>query len=75
MSEDNFWFEPTFKLHIPKTVPGVDPELLDPRAAWTSEAAFQAQANKLADIFQGALSKLSDIESDVAAAAPAPITQ
>jgi phosphoenolpyruvate carboxykinase (ATP) len=75
MSEDNFWYEPTFKLHIPKTVPGVDPQLLDPRAAWTSEAAFQDQANKLAEIFQGALGKLSDIQSDVAAAAPGPITR
>ena len=75
MSDDNFWYEPTFKLNIPKHVPGVDSRLLDPRSAWSDEATFQRQANKLASIFQGALVKLTDIDADVAAAAPAPIAE
>lgn len=74
MSEDNFWYEPTFKLHIPKSVPGVMSALLDPRNAWASQEAFQKQANHLAGIFQNALGKLEGINAEVAAAAPTPLS-
>ena len=73
LSDNNFWFEPTFKLNIPKSVPGVRQELLDPRSAWSSAEAFQQQADRLALIFQNALTKLENIDEDVAAAAPAPL--
>ena len=72
LSEDNFWYEPTFKLYIPKAVPGVEAHLLDPRQAWSNEQDFQAQANKLADIFQNALKTMPNIDGDVASAAPSP---
>ena len=68
MSDDNFWYEPTFKLNIPKQV-GVDPKLLDPPVR---DDGYEAQANHLASIFQNALTKL-DVSSTVAAAAPAPL--
>ncbi len=73
LSDDNFWFDPVFKMHVPKVVPGVDPALLDPRNVWTDKAAYRSAANKLAAIFQKAAAKLPDMPADVLKAGPAPI--
>ena len=43
LSPENFWYEPTFKMHIPKCVPGVDPALLDPRNAWSEKGRFKSK--------------------------------
>ena len=43
--------EPFFGLEIPQEVPGVPSEVLDPRAAWSDKAAYDAQAKKLAGLF------------------------
>jgi len=40
-----------FKLHIPKELPGVDANLLNPRNAWADRDAFDQTANKLAGMF------------------------
>jgi phosphoenolpyruvate carboxykinase (ATP) len=72
-SEENFWFDPVFKIHVPKSVPGVPSEILDPRNAWESQEDYQDTSNKLADIFQGAIEKLTDIPEKVLAAGPAPL--
>ncbi|MDT8440705.1 MAG: phosphoenolpyruvate carboxykinase (ATP) [Desulfuromonadales bacterium] len=40
-----------FRLHIPKTLPGVDSHLLNPRNAWPDKEAFDCTANKLAGMF------------------------
>jgi phosphoenolpyruvate carboxykinase (ATP) len=69
-SDDNFWYDPVFKMHVPKHVPGVNPEILDPRNAWSDRAAYTASANKLADIFYGAIRKLPGIPEAVLAAGP-----
>ncbi len=71
-SDDNFWYHPVFKLHVPKAVPGVAPELLDPRRAWEDPDAYAAAANKLATVFQNAVPNLG-VRPEVAAAAPAPV--
>ncbi|MCB9521899.1 MAG: phosphoenolpyruvate carboxykinase (ATP) [Myxococcales bacterium] len=72
LSDDNFWFDPVFKLQVPKAVPGVDAKVLDPRNFWADADAYQAACNKLAGIFQTAAGKLPDMPADVLAAGPAP---
>ncbi|MCB9743195.1 MAG: phosphoenolpyruvate carboxykinase (ATP) [Alphaproteobacteria bacterium] len=69
---DNFWYDPVFKLQVPKRVPGVSPSLLDPRSAWDDPAAYAATANKLAGIFRGAIAKLPSVPDAVIAAGPPP---
>jgi phosphoenolpyruvate carboxykinase (ATP) len=49
--ERDFVTEPFFGLRIPKHVPGVPGEVLDPRGAWSDPAAYDAQATKLATLF------------------------
>jgi phosphoenolpyruvate carboxykinase (ATP) len=40
-----------FRLNIPKSLPGVDSHLLNPRNAWVDKEAFDQTANKLAGMF------------------------
>ena len=53
-SINNSEFENTkiFKLQIPKTLPGVKSEILNPRNAWEDEDLYNKTANKLAELFQ-----------------------
>lgn len=71
LDADNFWYDPVFKMQVPKVVPGVDSAMLDPRNAWTDKAAYAAAADKLADVFVGAVAKIG-MPASVAAAGPAP---
>jgi len=66
--------EPFFGLAVPKSCPGVPPELLDPRRTWPSGAAYDEQAHKLAVMFaENFRNYEADVAPKVRAAGPAGI--
>lgn len=69
----NFWYDPVFKVQVARSVPGVDPGVLDPRAHWADKAAYAQTANQLAGIFQEAVGKMPHMPPDVLLAGPAPL--
>jgi phosphoenolpyruvate carboxykinase (ATP) len=44
--------QPTLKLKMPKSCPGVDASILNPRNTWADAAAYDKQAEKLRDMFR-----------------------
>jgi phosphoenolpyruvate carboxykinase (ATP) len=44
--------DPNFRIAVPELVPGVDPEVLDPRKTWADPAAYDIQVGKLVKQFQ-----------------------
>jgi len=62
-----------FHLSVPKSCPGVPPELLDPAETWDDKAAFQRKAEKLASEFRDYFDKTygnKDIDERVKAQCP-----
>jgi len=70
LSDDNFWFDERFQLHVPKSIDGVDDRILDPRNAWTDQAAYEAAAEQLAGIFEDQAAKMRGLPEAVMAAGP-----
>lgn len=53
---------PVFGLEFPKSLHDVDPSLLNPRAAWSDQAAYDAQARKLAGMFIESFKKFTNTD-------------
>ncbi len=63
--------DPIFGLAIPESVAGVPDDVLVPRNTWADQAAFDAQANRLAEMFVDNFQQFEDgVGEDVKAAAP-----
>jgi len=63
--------DPVFGLAVPRQVPHVPDEVLDPRGTWTDPAAYDAQAARLARMFAENFAKYADqVPPAVRAAGP-----
>ncbi|MEO1040602.1 MAG: phosphoenolpyruvate carboxykinase [Pseudomonadota bacterium] len=68
-----FRSDPIFGFAVPIEMDGLDPALLDPRTTWSDPAAYDAQAEKLADMFVANFEKFeAHVQPYVRAAAPNP---
>ncbi|GAA6181596.1 MULTISPECIES: phosphoenolpyruvate carboxykinase [unclassified Shimia] len=62
--------DPNFGFEVPVSVPDVDDSLLDPRGTWADKEAYDAQAQKLVNMFADNFEQyLPYIDADVKAAA------
>jgi phosphoenolpyruvate carboxykinase (ATP) len=64
-----FGTDPVFGLHIPKWVPDVPGDVLDPRGTWANGAEYDTQAQKLAGMFRENIRKFGDAVSPAILAA------
>lgn len=63
--------EPFFGLMVPKAVPGVPSEILNPRESWADKDAYDAKAHQLAQMFRDNFKKFEDRASaELLAAGP-----
>jgi len=72
INEAEFETTKTFRLNIPKTLGEINSNVLNPRNAWSDTAAFEAQRDKLAQMFIDNFHKYQDANSafDFSAAGP-----
>ncbi len=56
-------------LDFPTEIPGVDSRYVDPRASWGDDAAYDKQAQALANLFQNNITKF-DVSEAIIAAGP-----
>ncbi|WP_273726229.1 phosphoenolpyruvate carboxykinase [Brucella gallinifaecis] len=72
LNNAEFRTDPNFGFAVPVDVPGVDKSILDPRSTWADKTAYDAQAQKLVDMFVNNFEKFeSHVDHDVRDAAPA----
>ncbi len=62
--------DPIFGLNIPSEVPDVPSGVLNPRSTWSDGAAYDTQANKLAEMFRKNMEKFGAVDPKIVAAGP-----
>ena len=63
LRNSEFELEPSFGFHIPKSVPGVPSEVLNPRNAWKDKAAYDKAADELSAKFAANFTKFEAPEA------------
>ena len=70
LNDGQFRKDPHFGFEVPVHVTGVEDRLLDPRATWEDKAAYDAQAQKLVEMFAENFTQyVAYIDEDVKAVA------
>ncbi|MDG2442285.1 MAG: phosphoenolpyruvate carboxykinase (ATP), partial [Luminiphilus sp.] len=59
----------TLNLTFPSAIPGVDQKYINPKAGWGDDDAYEAQAQKLAALFQDNIGNF-DVSDAIVAAGP-----
>ncbi|HLH38135.1 MAG TPA: phosphoenolpyruvate carboxykinase (ATP) [Bryobacteraceae bacterium] len=62
---------PVFRVLVPKSVPGIPPELLDARGQWKDKAAYDRAAEELSARFRKNFEKFGHVAEQIMEAAPA----
>ncbi len=71
LNKVNYIQHPVFGYQMPETCPNVPAELLNPRNTWSDKAAYDAQANKLANMFVKNFEQYaSGVDQEILEAAP-----
>jgi phosphoenolpyruvate carboxykinase (ATP) len=71
LDEVAYDLDPVFNVEVPQTCPGVPSQVLKPRNTWKDQAAYDAQAHKLAGMFVDNFKAFAaDAAPDVTAAGP-----
>ncbi|SFX25132.1 phosphoenolpyruvate carboxykinase (ATP) [Olsenella sp. kh2p3] len=74
IDDSEFVHDERFNLDVPTSCPGVPDELLNPRSTWADKDAYDATAEKLAQMFvENAEKRLQSMTSEVRAAGPRPL--
>jgi phosphoenolpyruvate carboxykinase (ATP) len=63
---------PIFRVDVPDSVPDVPDRVLDPRATWHDQDAYDEKARHLARLFHENFEKFGDVSRDIAEAGPKP---
>ncbi|MFA9200228.1 MAG: phosphoenolpyruvate carboxykinase [Cypionkella sp.] len=72
LNDAEFRKDPNFGFEVPVSVPGVDPALLDPRAAWADREEYDRTAQKLVQLFVDNFAQFEEhVDQGVRDAAPA----
>lgn len=64
--------DPFFNLEVPKFVPGIPQELLNPKDTWLDKDAYDKTASKLVDMFVENFKQYSNFPEEVVKAGPIP---
>ncbi|WP_254602695.1 phosphoenolpyruvate carboxykinase [Sphingomonas bacterium] len=71
LNDAQFRADPNFGFQVPVSVPGVDAQILDPRATWIDKAAYDATAARLVDQFVENFAQFAEhVDEGVRQAAP-----
>jgi phosphoenolpyruvate carboxykinase (ATP) len=71
LDKSEFAADPIFKVAVPKSVPGVPAEILDPRNTWSDKTAYESKAKELARKFRENFEKFAKTATpDILAASP-----